>query len=127
MLYAAITAYGKERSRASDKALEHEIKQELLPGLMELFYNNTYQPDVSLCDLGQMVATFVAKELGWQVGSIDRLRNYEEEDLKQELCLEILVVINTVVAGSYSSIPYNLERDFPPLLIGALIDWYRRN
>jgi len=115
-LLEAVMVYKKDRG--CYKELQALIDKELMPGILQLFWGNRYQPDTTLCSISQLIASLVAKELEWGVGSIDRLHCLDEEDLRQELYLVIYRTLDTWKPEM------EFDSYFIPVLVGALVDWY---
>jgi hypothetical protein len=119
MLEQAARSY--KENKQDYKALQDIIDQEILPGLLALFNQNSYQPRPEYCTtFGQLIACHVAKALQWQEGSIERLERLDEEDLRQELYVVLYEVID-VWDPVIEFTPY-----FGEVLIQCLVEWFGR-
>lgn len=119
MLEQAARSY--KDNKQDYKALQVIVDQEILPGLLELFYHNRYQPHPEYCSsLGQLVSCHVAKEVQWQAGSIERLATLTEDDIRQEMYVLIYEVID-----SWDPI-VEFTPFFGEVLISCAVEWYGR-
>jgi hypothetical protein len=117
--YDAVLAYKGDPNKYRE--LQAHIDRDLMPGLLGLLHENTYQPVLVNCtSIGFFIASLVANELQWKSGSIDRLSNILIEDKRQDL---YIMIYKAIQAWDVDQIEFELF--FPPVLTELIVEWYK--